>query len=185
LILAGIRSNLCQSIPCQFAKFFKFLWPMLRDFNHFLPCRCKVSFISVLSTAAVSRYPGGCGLSAHWREAITANVRCHDITSFVAAQYLTLKQFLGAFEKLRKITISFVMSVHLPACLSVCPSFLPHGTTRLPLDGFALNLIFDYFWKICRENSRLINSDKNNGYFTWKLKKKMQHVQSTTVLLKM
>ena len=31
----------------------------------------------------------------------------------------------GAFEKLRKATISFVKSVHL------------HGTTRLPLDGFS------------------------------------------------
>ena len=32
--------------------------------------------------------------------------------------------FLGAFAKLRKATIGFVMSV------------CPHGTTRLPLDGF-------------------------------------------------
>ena len=32
---------------------------------------------------------------------------------------------LGAFAKLRKATISFVMSVR------------PHGTTRLPLDGFS------------------------------------------------
>ena len=35
---------------------------------------------------------------------------------------------LGVFAKLRKATISFVMSVRL--------SFRPHGTTRLPLDGF-------------------------------------------------
>jgi len=37
---------------------------------------------------------------------------------------------LGVFAKLRKETISFVMSV----CLSVRPSVRPHGTTRLPLD---------------------------------------------------
>jgi hypothetical protein len=37
-------------------------------------------------------------------------------------------RFLGAFSKLRKATICFVMSV----CLSVCL----HGTTRLPLDVF-------------------------------------------------
>jgi len=37
---------------------------------------------------------------------------------------------LGAFAKLRKATISFVMSV----CLSVY--VCPHGTTRLPLDRF-------------------------------------------------
>jgi len=37
-------------------------------------------------------------------------------------------QFLGAFTKLRKATISFVVSVRL--CVR------PHGATRLPLDGF-------------------------------------------------
>jgi hypothetical protein len=31
----------------------------------------------------------------------------------------------------------------------VCPSGRPNGTTRLPLDGFPLNLTFEYFWKIC------------------------------------
>jgi len=38
-------------------------------------------------------------------------------------------QFLGAFRKLRKATISFVVSVRL--CVR------PHGTTRLPLGGFS------------------------------------------------
>ena len=33
--------------------------------------------------------------------------------------------FLGDFAKLRKVTLSFVMSVR------------PHGTTRLSLDGFS------------------------------------------------
>jgi len=37
----------------------------------------------------------------------------------------------------------------LVSCLFVCP----HGTKRLPLDGFSWNLLFDYFWKICRERS--------------------------------
>ena len=46
---------------------------------------------------------------------------------------------LGAFVKLRKATIGFVMSV------------CPHGTTRLPPDGFSLNLIFEYFFsELCR-----------------------------------
>jgi hypothetical protein len=41
----------------------------------------------------------------------------------------------GAFAKLRKATISFVISVVRPsACLSL--SVLPHGT-QLPLDGFS------------------------------------------------
>jgi hypothetical protein len=45
----------------------------------------------------------------------------------------TLYLFLKSVEKLRKTTISFVLSVRLLlSCLSVCP----HGTTRLPLDEF-------------------------------------------------
>jgi hypothetical protein len=50
-------------------------------------------------------------------------------------------RFLGAFAKLRIVTVSFVMSV------------CQHGTTRLPLHGFLWNLTFEYFSKICRENS--------------------------------
>jgi len=56
--------------------------------------------------------------------------------------------FLGALAKLRKGTISFVT----PVCLSV----RPHRTTWLPLYGFSWNLVFEYFSKICRENSRVI-----------------------------
>ena len=33
------------------------------------------------------------------------------------------------------------------SCLSVRPSVRPHGTTRLPLDGFSWNSIFEYFSK--------------------------------------
>ena len=43
------------------------------------------------------------------------------------------------FAKLRKATTNFVMSVR------------PHGTTRLPLNGFSWNLIFEDFSKICRK----------------------------------
>ena len=42
-------------------------------------------------------------------------------------------KFLGAFTKSRKATLSFVMFVR------------PHGTTRLTLDGFSWNLIFENF----------------------------------------
>ena len=45
---------------------------------------------------------------------------------------------------MRKAAISFVTSVR------------PHGTTRLPLDGFSWNLIFEDFSKLCRENSCFI-----------------------------
>jgi hypothetical protein len=44
-------------------------------------------------------------------------------------------------QNCEKRLVSFVMSVR------------PHGTTRLPVDRFSWNLIFEYFSKIWRENS--------------------------------
>jgi hypothetical protein len=57
---------------------------------------------------------------------------------------LLLFPFLGPLAKLRKATISFVFSLR------------PHGTTRLLLDRFSLNLIFDDFLKIFQENASFI-----------------------------
>jgi len=45
--------------------------------------------------------------------------------------------FLGIFPELRKVTLSFVVSV--------CPSTCPHGTAQFPLYGFSWNSIFEYF----------------------------------------
>jgi len=56
----------------------------------------------------------------------------------------TISFLLDAFAKLQKATISFVASL------------CPHGTTRLPLDGFSLNSIFRGFSKLCREDSSVI-----------------------------
>jgi hypothetical protein len=39
-----------------------------------------------------------------------------------------LVQFLGSFARLGKANIIFAVSK--------CPSVLPHGTTRFPLNGF-------------------------------------------------
>jgi hypothetical protein len=64
----------------------------------------------------------------------------------------SLQPFLSMFAKLRKMTVSFVMSVHL----SVCPSIRLHGKTQLPLDGFSWNLISEGHSKICWENSSSI-----------------------------
>jgi hypothetical protein len=44
------------------------------------------------------------------------------------------------------------------SCLSVRPSSCPHRTSRLPLEGFSCNLIFECFSKICPENSTRITS---------------------------
>ena len=68
----------------------------------------------------------------------------------------------GVIAKLRKATISFVMticqcvSVCVCVCVCVCGSVRPHATTRLPLDGFSWNST--YFSKICRQNSSFIKT---------------------------
>jgi hypothetical protein len=67
--------------------------------------------------------------------------------------------FLGAFTKLQKATLSFV--------LSGCPSICPHGTTRHPLDGFWWNLTFEGFRKSVEKKQVSLKSGKNNGYLTW------------------
>ena len=53
---------------------------------------------------------------------------------------------LGAFTKLWKATVSFIMSV------SACQ----YATTQLPLDRFSWNVTFQYFSKIQKENSIFI-----------------------------
>jgi len=70
---------------------------------------------------------------------------------------VSLSVCLGAFAKLRKATISCVISSR------------QHATTRLPLEGFQWNLIFEYFSKVWRESSRFTNiwPEKKNRYFTW------------------
>jgi len=68
---------------------------------------------------------------------------------------------LRAFAKLRKATISFVVLV----CSSVLPSIRVEQP-GVPLDGFPRNFIFEYFSKICRENSNVIQSDKIYAYFS-------------------
>jgi len=66
---------------------------------------------------------------------------------------------LGALAQLQKTIVSFVMPVR--------PCMRPHGTTRLSLNGFLWNLIFEYFWNICvKEIHVSFKSGKNNGYFT-------------------
>jgi len=55
--------------------------------------------------------------------------------------------FLGAFAKLQKASISFVMSVARAL-----------ETTLIPLYGFARNFVFEYFSKTYGENSILIKT---------------------------
>jgi hypothetical protein len=67
---------------------------------------------------------------------------------------------LGVFVKFRKMTVSCVRSV----CVRL--SVRQQAITRLPLDGFSINLIFDYFFKSIEKMRISLKSDKNNGHFT-------------------
>jgi hypothetical protein len=51
------------------------------------------------------------------------------------------------FAKLRKATISSDIYIYIYICLCVCDSLQLHGTTRLPIDGFSLNLMFENFFE--------------------------------------
>jgi len=78
--------------------------------------------------------------------------------------------FLGAFAKLRKATISFIMFVRPSVRPSVCVPVRSYGTTRLPLDGLSWKLMFEYFFRKCVEKIQVsLKSDKNNGYLALRL----------------
>jgi len=76
------------------------------------------------------------------------------IPSRTHVAYFTAAWLFKHVYKIAKAILCFDMSVRT------------YGTTPLPLDGFSLNLIFEYFPKICRENSISLKSQKNSRYFT-------------------
>jgi hypothetical protein len=68
-----------------------------------------------------------------------------DAFNFAYQQLVTCHhvKFWGAFAKLRKATIKFVMSICLFVCPSVHLSILPTKTNRLQLDEISRNLILE------------------------------------------
>jgi hypothetical protein len=44
------------------------------------------------------------------------------------------------------------------SCLSVWLAVHPHGKTQFPLHGFLLDLILEFFLKICKENASFIST---------------------------
>ena len=72
--------------------------------------------------------------------------------------------FLGAFEKLRKTTISFDMSV----CLSLCfrpPAWNNSAPTGRILMNFDIWIFFRKFFEYFQVS---LKYDKNCGYITWR-----------------
>jgi hypothetical protein len=87
----------------------------------YLPVRYSYFYTAVTS----------CRRAVRLREGGDAQTPDHSHTSDLARFH---SGSLGAFTTLWKAAVNFVMSV--------CP---PHGTARLPLDGFLINLIFEFF----------------------------------------
>jgi len=76
---------------------------------------------------------------------------CTKLCNNKCCSLILVSQFLHAFAKLRKVTITSIMSV-----TSVCP----HGTTWLKLDGFSWNFIYEYSeWKSANKIQVLWKSD--------------------------
>ena len=111
--------------------------------------------------------PAGCMWSAEVMSAASESLRT--LLTYVAYSNVQLfsdtinsanifkprEQTLGAVAKLRTTTISFA------------PSVCPHGTTRLPLDGFSCNFILEYSSKIFKDNSSLINPQAINVIYIY------------------
>jgi len=74
----------------------------------------------------------------------------------------SVSSFLDAFAKLRKSTISFVMSAN---CL-VSPSVPPAGTIRLLLDEFLRDFLLEFFRESVEISQVSFKCDKNYEYFT-------------------
>ena len=82
---------------------------------------------------------------------------------FIARQWKpvsTLYYFELAFwshlQKSKEVNTSFVISV----CL--------HRTSQLPRVGVSWNLIFEYFFKICQDNSKFINTLRTGAFKLFK-----------------
>jgi hypothetical protein len=82
---------------------------------------------------------------------------------------------LGAVEKLRKVTISFVMSLCPSFCLSVCLSVCPSVRPSVRMEQLGSHwLDFHEIWYLwifrkSVENIQVaLKSENNNAYFTWR-----------------
>ena len=65
----------------------------------------------------------------------------------------------------------------LPSYLCALPSTHPQRTTLLPLDGFSLNMIFEYFfWKYIEKIQVSLMSGKNNMCLTKRLKHNFDNI---------
>jgi hypothetical protein len=78
----------------------------------------------------------------------------------IRKQYGIEVEYLSAFAKLQKVTISFIMFVRLYICPSAMSNSAPTGWIFMVYD------IGRFFKNLSRKFRFYSNSDKNNRYFT-------------------
>jgi hypothetical protein len=126
-------------------------------------CSVAVTVLGVLVPQhignTVLRNVGKCPAT---RRHITEHLHLSSITVRTSSLASNDWFFLGA--RLRNCEKRPLASSYLSVCLSV----FPRWTTRLPLDGFSLNLYLSIFRKYVEKIQFWLKSDKNKGYFTWK-----------------
>jgi hypothetical protein len=87
-----------------------------------------------------------------------------------------LRSFLGELAKLRKATISFVVSVRLSVRPSACPrkQLCSHWTNLYEI--WCLSI----FRKSVEKIQDSLKSGKNNRYFTWRIMHIFNHISLTS-----
>jgi hypothetical protein len=73
----------------------------------------------------------------------------------IGALTVVIPGYFRGFRELHRASVGFIVFV----CPSVRLFVYPHGTTRLPMNGY----LFEAFLKGCRENYIFLKSDDNNG----------------------
>jgi hypothetical protein len=84
-------------------------------------------------------------------------------------------EFIMGFRKIAKV--DYLLRL---ACQSICLSVHPHGTIRLPLDRFLLNLKFQNFRTYVEKIQGSLKTDKNKGHFTWRPIYIFDHISLTS-----
>jgi hypothetical protein len=97
------------------------------------------------------------------------------MTNFQGQSSLTLYSLvfcvrMGMFNTEISEFVTVFAKLGIPLLASLCLSVCPRGTTRLPLGRFSWNLIFEYFSKICRENSSIIRNGQEKEALYMKTK---------------
>jgi hypothetical protein len=102
--------------------------------------------------------------SGGWQECGSKEERIRDrsfITIYVWTVGIYLFLFLTDLQNCEK-------RLSTSSCLSIRPSVRPHGTTRLPLDGFNEIWYLGFFRKSVEKIRVLLKSDENNRCFAWR-----------------